>query len=400
MSTKRLLHRILSQIPGASFTVRFWDGESVRYGSSPEQFALHLKDEAVCKGLLGNLHVRFGEAYMSGAVEVHGDLQQLLRWMFNANPDAFSLSRGEKLKLALMRWRGANGLAEARRNVAQHYDLGNEFFRLWLGKEMAYSCAYFTSPEHDLDTAQEQKMRHISAKLCFYPGARLLDLGCGWGGFLRHATTQHGVRGVGITLSEAQREEASRLNAAAGVTDQVAVELKDYRELRETGGFDRIVSIGMFEHVGKRNYLGYFRHTARLLRDGGIGVLHTIGRQAAAPANPWITKYIFPGAHFPSLAEIAAPLARSGLVVTDIEVWRLHYALTLERWLEAYETSLDRIRAMYGEPFTRMWRLYLAGCAASFRYGDFCVWQIQFTKGQTDEIPLTRQYLYDSDWRY
>jgi cyclopropane-fatty-acyl-phospholipid synthase len=393
MSTKRLVHRILSQVPGASFGVRFWDGESARYGVGDEEFVLHLKDEAVCRSLLGNLNVRFGDAYVSGAIEVEGQLERLLRLMCVLGPDAFTLSLPEKLKLALARYRRAGGLAVARRNVTHHYDLGNEFFKLWLGKEMAYSCAYFATPDEDLDTAQERKFRHIAAKLRLRTGARLLDIGCGWGGFLLHAATHHGISGLGVTLSAPQRDEASRRMSAHGVGDRIAVELSDYRELHEPGAFDRIVSIGMFEHVGRAGYPEYFRHTARLLRDGGIGVLHTIGRQVAAPANPWIAKHIFPGAHFPSLAEIAEPLSESGLVVADVEVWRLHYALTLERWLALYEANLDRVRAMYGEPFTRRWRLYLAGCAASFRYGDFCVWQIQFTKGVTDEIPLTRDYL-------
>lgn len=397
MSTKRTLDRILSQIPDASFTVRFWDGEARRYGSGAEEFVLHLRDEAVCRRLLGNLHLRFGEAYVAGAIEVEGDLGRALRLMFVARPEAFALSLGEKVKIALAsRW-PRDPLRAARRNVAPHYDLGNEFFKLWLGKEMAYSCAYFASPDEDIDTAQDRKFRHIAAKLLLSPGARLLDIGCGWGGFLLHAAAHHGIRGLGVTLSRAQQEEASRRLAAHGVADRVAVALKDYREVTGEAGFDRVVSIGMFEHVGRRNYPEYFRHTARLLRPGGVGLLHTIGRQVAAPANPWVTRYIFPGAHFPSLAEITGPLTAAGLVITDVEVWRLHYALTLDRWLDAYEASIDRIRAMYGEPFTRMWRLYLAGCAASFRFGDFCVWQIQFTRGPSDAIPLTRHYLYRAE---
>jgi len=397
MNTKRLLHGILSQITDASFTVQFWDGERVRYGAGREEFVLHLKDEGVSKALLGNLDVRFGEAYVSAAIEVHGDLQRLLRLMFVCGPDTFSLSLREKMKLALLSVRRPNPLERAKRNVARHYDLGNDFFKLWLGKEMAYSCAYVVSPEDDIDTAQERKFRHLCAKLRLRPGARLLDIGCGWGGFLMHAATHHPIRGLGITLSAEQKQEAGRRIAAHGLRDRLAVELVDYRQLPERGSFDGIVSIGMFEHVGERNYPEYFRHTARLLRDGGLGVLHTIGRQVKAPPNPWITKHIFPGAYFPSLAEIAEPLSESGLTITDVEVWRPHYALTLERWLEAYEANLDRVREMYGEPFTRMWRLYLAGCAASFRYGDFCVWQIQFSKGWNDQLPLTREYLYRSD---
>jgi cyclopropane-fatty-acyl-phospholipid synthase len=397
MSTKRLVDRILSQIPDASFRVVLWDGEERRYGAGAEEFVLRLADEAVCQRLLGNLSVRFGDAYVAGAVDVQGDLERFLRLMYLCRPETFRLSLGETAKLALLRWRPVNPLEQARRNIAVHYDLGNEFFKLWLGKEMMYSCAYFRTADEDIDTAQERKLRHLSEKLRLGEGTRLLDIGCGWGGFLLHAATRYGARGLGITLSAEQEAEARSRIAAHGVAGRVAVARRDWRELDEPGGFDAVVSIGMFEHVGRRNYGAYFRSTARLLREGGIGVLHTIGRQVSGPPNPWITKHIFPDAYFPSLAEVVEPLTASGLAVADVEVWRLHYAWTLERWLEAYEANLDRVRALYGEPFTRLWRLYLAGCAASFRYGDYCVWQIQFTKGAPQGIPPTREYLYPSE---
>jgi cyclopropane-fatty-acyl-phospholipid synthase len=396
MSTKGDIRRILSQISGASFAVRFWDGDSVRYGEGPEEFVLHLKDEAVGRSLLGNLDVRFAEAYVSGAIDVQGDLQRALRLMFLCSPETFSLSIYEKVKLALLGWRRVNEREETRRSVSGHYDLGNEFFKVWLGKEMVYSCAYFRGPEDDIDAAQERKLRHICTKLRLREGTRLMDIGCGWGGLLVHAAKCHGAVGVGVTLSKEQVQEARERIAIQGLSDQIEVELRDYREIAETDGFDRIVSIGMFEHVGKQRYPEYFRQTARLLKAGGVGVLHTVGRHIAASANPWLTKYIFPGTYFPSLAEIAEPLAESGLKITDVEVWRMHYAFTLDRWLEACETNASRIRELYGDRFMRMWRLYLASCAAGFRYGDFCVWQIQFTKGATDEIPLTRDYLYSS----
>jgi len=397
MSTKQLVDRILSQIPDASFRVVFWDGESRRYGRGAEEFVLRLDDEAVCRGLLGNLSVRFGDAYVAGAVRVEGSLDRFLRLMFLCRPETFRLTLGEKARLAALRWRRVDALEQARRNVAVHYDLGNDFFKLWLDKEMMYSCAYFRTPDEDIDTAQERKLRHLAEKLRLREGVRLLDIGCGWGGFLLHAATRYGVHGLGITLSAEQEAEARARIGAHGLGDRVAVARRDYRELGETAGFDAVVSVGMFEHVGRSNYREYFRSTARLLREGGIGVLHTIGRQTPGPPNAWITKHIFPGAYFPSLAETVGPLTASGLEVTDVEVWRLHYAWTLDRWLEAYEANIDRVRAMYGEPFTRLWRLYLAGCAASFRYGDYCVWQIQFTKGATDAIPPTREYLYPSE---
>lgn len=392
--TRDLIHGILSRMTGASFAVRYWDGAQVTYGTEPPEFVLHLRSERVCRELLGNLNVGFGEAYMSGAIEVEGDLQKLLRLTFVGGPEITGLGRREKVRLALAAWRQRGSVTRARKNVALHYDLGNDFFKLWLGNEMAYSCAYFHSPQDDLDTAQEQKFRHICAKLRLRPGDRLLDIGCGWGGFLVHAARHHGIRGVGVTLSQAQKDAADQRVAAHGLSDRVTIRLVDYRELPEDGGFDRIVSIGMFEHVGKRHISDYVRHTRRLLAEDGVGVLHTIGRREAAPANPWLTKYIFPGAYFPTLADLATPLGQCGLHITDVEVWRMQYALTLDRWIEAYEANVDTVRTMYGEPFTRMWRLYLNSCAASFRYGDFCVWQVQFTARLDSEFPLTRDYLY------
>ncbi|MGH7331821.1 MAG: class I SAM-dependent methyltransferase [Candidatus Rokuibacteriota bacterium] len=394
MRTRNLIHGILSRMTGVSFAVCYWDGTRVPYGTRAPEFVLHLLSERVARALLGNLNVAFGEAYMAGAIEVEGDFQQLLRLMFVGGPEITGLSRREKVQLALAAWRQRGSLAQARKNVAIHYDLGNDFFKLWLGNDMAYSCAYFRDPGDDLDTAQAQKFQHICAKLRLRPGDRLLDIGCGWGGFLVHAARHHGIRGVGVTLSPAQKEAADQRVAAHGLSDRVTVRLADYRELSEDGAFDRIVSIGMFEHVGKRHIPDYVRHTRRLLTADGLGVLHTIGRRVAAPANPWLAKYIFPGAYFPTLADVATPLGEGGLHITDVEAWRMQYALTLDRWIEAYEANVDTVRAMYGEPFTRMWRLYLNSCAASFRYGDFCVWQVQFTARLDNDGPLTRDYLY------
>jgi cyclopropane-fatty-acyl-phospholipid synthase len=379
---------------GASFAVSYWDGARFSYGPHAPEFVLHLRSERVARALLGNLSLRFGEAYMTGAIEVEGDLQRLLRLMFVGAPEIIELGVREKLRLALAAWRQRGSLAQARKNVTLHYDLGNDFFKLWLGNDMAYSCAYFREPGNDLDTAQAQKFEHICAKLRLRPGDRLLDIGCGWGGFLVYAARHHGIHGVGVTLSPAQKDAAEQRVAAHGLSDRVSVRLADYRELSEDGGFDRIVSIGMFEHVGKRHIPDYMRHTRRLLTADGLGVLHTIGRQVAAPANPWLTKYIFPGAYFPTLADLATPLGQTGLFITDVEVWRLHYALTLDRWIEGYEANTDTVRALYGEVFTRMWRLYLQSCAAGFRYGDFCVWQVQFTARPDNGFPLTRDYLY------
>lgn len=396
MNTKRLFHRALSQIRGASFAVQYWDDELVQYGAGPaaETCIIHLKEETVCKTLLKNLSTGFGEAYVSGTIDVHGDFQKLIQMAFIPASRGFGLTLPQKVTLALIGRCRPNSLRRARRNVAHHYDLGNDFFRLWLDKAMAYSNAYFRRPEDSIDAAQEQKFQHVCAKLLLRPGERVLDIGCGWGAFLIHAARSHDIRALGITLSEEQRRGAEERIAALGLRDRITIEVKDYRDVRERNGFDKVVSLGMFEHVGKRNIPEYFRHTADLLKDGGLGVLETIWRPVASASDPWISKYIFPGIYFPSLAEITEPLGESGLYMTDIEDLRVHYALTLEKWREAYEAHVEEVRTKYGEAFTRLWRLYLTCSAANFRSGNLCVAQIQFSKGVTDEISLTRDYLY------
>lgn len=393
MTVKRLFDRILSQVGGAPFAVEYWDGERVAYGSGEPAFVLELRDRAVAESLFDNLSVRFGEAYADRTIEVHGDLQRLVRTMFEVDPAALELSWREKLSLALAAARQRNTLTGSRRNVAHHYDLGNPFFSLWLGREMAYSCAYFRSPGDDLDTAQEAKFRHLCRKLLLREGHRLLDVGCGWGGLVLHAAREHGARALGITLSAEQQREAARRVTEAGLDDHVRVELADYREL-DGEAFDRVVSVGMFEHVGRENYPLYMRRTAELLAPGGVGVLHTIGRQVPEPTNPWILKHIFPGMYLPSLAEIVGPMGEADLHVVDVEGLRLHYAMTLDHWHRRFQEHVDEVGAMYDERFARMWSFYLQSCAASFRWGNLCLWQVTFTRGLSNDLPLTRDHLY------
>ena len=388
---KRFVRRVVASIEDGPFAVRFWDGEYVAYGSGSPRFIIECRDERVCRSLLWQGDVAFGEAYAAGAIEVHGDLFAFMRAMFRVRSPARVL---ERLPLAAMAIWHSNTRRRAARNVQHHYDLGNEFFAAWLGKEMAYSCGYFRSPHDDLDTAQRAKFEHICAKLCLRSSQTLLDIGCGWGGLLIHAATHHGVRGLGITLSAAQKAEAERRIAAAGLGDRLRIELRDYRELPADIRFDRIVSVGMFEHVGKRYIDDYLTRTRRALRDEGVGLLHTIGRHTPRPPNRWLTKHIFPGAYFPTLADIAQPMSTLGLTITDVEVLRLHYALTIERWIGGFEAYAEVVRRQFGVHFERMWRLYLHGCAAAFRYGDYCVWQVQFSKGSSGDVPITREYLY------
>jgi cyclopropane-fatty-acyl-phospholipid synthase len=390
----RLVDRIAQRRGGLDFAVEFWDGTRRRYGEGADALVIRLRDRRTCLALLSNPSLRFGEAYVDGAIEVEGDLAGLMEVLLALDPRDLAPGPAHRFLAAATSWARRNSPFRARRNAAYHYDLGNEFFRLWLGRTMAYSCAYFREPGDDIDTAQEQKFRHVSEKLRLTPGLTLLDIGCGWGGLAAHAATHYGVHVVGITLSEAQKRAADEMIRARGLASRVTVRLQDYRELRPDRPFDRIVSIGMFEHVGRRLIPRYLRETARLLASGGVGLLHTIGRVRPAPMDPWIATRVFPGAYFPALAEIVAPMGAAGLHPVDVESLGPHYAMTLERWREAFERAAPAVARMYDQRFVRMWRLYLNGSAAAFRVGNLTLWQIQFTKGSPVGLPLTRDYLY------
>ena len=390
----QLVDRVARRRGNQSFTVELWDGTRRTYGATPEDLVIRLRDRRTCLGLLVDPSARFGDAYVDGAIEVQGDLGKLLELLLRLDPRDLAPSLSRRLLGGATSWARRNSPFRARRNVAHHYDLGNEFFCLWLGRSMAYSCAYFREPTDDIDTAQEQKFRHVCDKLRLEPGLTLLDIGCGWGGLAAYAASHYGVHVTGITLSEAQKRGADEMLMTRGLASRVTIRLQDYRELATDHPFDRIVSIGMFEHVGRELIPRYLRETSRLLAPRGIGLLHTIGRVRPAPMDAWIVRRVFPGAYFPALAEILAPMGEQDLHAADIESLGPHYALTLDRWADAFEDSVPAVTRMYGDGFVRMWRLYLKGSAAAFRVGNMTLWQIQFTKGAPAGLPLTREYLY------
>ena len=396
MQVPALFHSIFRQIEGISFAVRYWDGTRKTYGDSEPEFGIDFKNEEECQRILSNPALAFGEAYVSGGVDIDGSFDRMFAGILNADLSALPLGLTEKFKIGWLALRQRNSIKRARSNIAAHYDVGNEFYSLWLGREMAYSCAYFKRDDDGIDLAQEQKFAHICAKLQLRPGERLLDVGCGWGGFLIHAAKRHGITGTGITLSAEQHAEAKSRIADAGLSDRLSVHYMDYRELPADWSFDKLASIGMFEHVGRDNYERYMRETTRVLEPGGLGFLQTIGSHAGRP-NPWIARYIFPGIYLPPLAEIEAPMARLRLHVTDVEVLRRHYALTLDRWADALEKHVDVLEQERGAEFVRAWRFYLRSCAAAFRYGKLTLFQLLYTKGIRNDLPLTRDHLYRSD---
>ncbi|MFA5963649.1 MAG: cyclopropane-fatty-acyl-phospholipid synthase family protein [Sphingomonas sp.] len=336
-----------------------------------------------------------GEAYMDGRLVIEdGDIQSFLdlighnaRWDAD-NPTRVALWRAQRIGSKLDVW---NWQRRSKRNVAHHYDLSGSLYDLFLDQDRQYSCAYFQRADTSLEQAQFDKKAHIAAKLSLEPGQRVLDIGCGWGGMALYLHEVADVDVLGITLSEEQLKIARARAAAAGVADRVQFELMDYRNV--TGRFDRIVSVGMFEHVGPPHYRTFFRKCCDLLTPDGVMLLHTIGRADGPGAtDPWLAKYIFPGGYVPALSQIVPEIERSYLWLTDLEVLRLHYAYTLEAWLDRVNRNRAAIVALYDERFVRMWQFYLAASISAFRHDGHCVHQLQLTR-KRDAVPIVRDYM-------
>jgi cyclopropane-fatty-acyl-phospholipid synthase len=292
-----------------------------------------------------------------------------------------------------------NNLKRARKNVAHHYDLKDELYELFLDSDKQYSCAYFADPGNSLEQAQADKKAHIAAKLALEPGQRVLDIGCGWGGMALYLHQVAGVDVLGVTLSEHQVKIARERAAAAGVSDHVKFELRDYRLLDET--FDRIVSVGMFEHVGGKHYDEFFAKCRELMKPDGVMLLHTIGKlgEPSSSPDPFTDKWIFPGYHLPALSEMTSSSEKVRLIASDVENLRLHYALTLRHWLDRATKARAKIEAMYDERFFRMWEFYLAGGIVMFESGAACNFQVQYVRDRR-AIPITRDYMFDTERKY
>ncbi len=339
----------------------------------------------------------FGEAYMAGRLAVEdGQLPALVDFMYANRLDAGRSGPAyylRKIVFPLRRLLQRNTVFRSRKNVTHHYDIPDAIYALFLDSDRQYSCAYFLREGMTLEQAQEAKMRHIAAKLRLQPDQKVLDIGSGWGGLAFHLARNHGVTVKGLTLSRSQLDVAVRRAAERDLSDRVAFVLGDYRG--ESGRFDRIVSVGMFEHVGLSYYRPFFETVRRCLVDDGVALLHTIGRSAGPGiTDPFIRRYIFPGGYIPALSEVLPVIEQAGLLVTDIEVLRLHYAHTLRHWRERFLAVRDQVLEIADARFLRMWELYLAGSEAAFRHGGMVVFQIQLTK-KVDALPLTRNYMAD-----
>ena len=381
-------------------TVTYPDGTIRDYGpDTGERAHLELSGDTTVRSLVVNPDLGFGEAFMDDRLRpMNCTLDHTLAILIR-NRNAGRLPAWMKTlnhaRFQARRFIQRNAPRAARRNVAHHYDLSDDLYRLFLDEDMQYSCAYFRENDMTLEAAQASKKTHIAEKLRLEPGMRVLDIGCGWGGMAMTLARDYGCEVTGITLSDNQLATAEARVEAAGLQDKVRFNLQDYRHTK--GTFDRIVSVGMLEHVGVPNYDTYFARVAELLDPDGVALIHTIGRSAPPMAHSsWINKYIFPGGYVPSLSELAPAMEASGLWQSDIEIWRLHYAKTLRHWRERFNANLDTVRAHYDERFVRMFQYYLTVCILAFEHQMQAVYHLQLAH-RRDAVPLTRDYLYQTD---
>jgi len=392
---KKTLQELFSALsesdPQASFAVTFWDGQQVNYGPDEPGVILGFKTQKAAKRFLSGGVLGFGEEYMAGTITVDGDFEELTRLGTHTEIDRLKLSPWTKLRIFLHYLQSLDSTRQAPKNIAHHYDLGNDFYRLWLDNSMTYSCAYFKKDTDTLEQAQHQKYAHICRKLQLKDGDTLVDIGCGWGGMLIYAAGHYAITGVGCTLSKEQFQFANKRIREMGLDDRLEIRLQDYREME--GTYDKFVSIGMFEHVGKKYIPQFMEKSAALLKPGGLGLLHTIGKDKAGPGDPWALRYIFPGGYIPLLDETMRGLGESGLIPLDMENLRMHYARTLDAWADRFESRTAEVEKMFDAGFVRMWRMFLIGSAAGFRFGNTRLYQILFSKGLNNNLPMTRSYM-------
>ncbi|MFL0196693.1 class I SAM-dependent methyltransferase [Clostridium sp. WILCCON 0269] len=372
--------------------VRYWDGMEEKYGDGKVKFKIHINGNIPKKDLLRDPFLAIGEAYMNNLIDFEGNIREIIESVYK-NKDSF-LNKAEMFSKLYKVIPGT--LKRSKEDVQYHYDLGDDFYSLWLDETMTYSCAYFKEEEDSLYQAQINKVNYILKKLNLKEGQKLLDIGCGWGQLIITAAQKYGVNALGITLSEKQFEKANKKIVENNLQEKVEVKLLDYRELlKKSYEFDRIVSVGMIEHVGKKNLPSYIEDVKSMLKEGGISLLHCITAQTEGEVNQWIKKYIFPGGYIPSIRELVSLMADNDLHLIDAESLRLHYFKTLKCWAENFEGKLNEVRKLKDDKFIRMWRLYLNACSASFHYGVMDIHQFLFTKGLNNDISITRNYLYE-----
>ncbi|SYW20331.1 SAM-dependent methyltransferase [Oenococcus oeni] len=393
MLEKTIYRRLLSRAFDIPVTVTYWDGKTEAYGTGKPKIGIEIKKEITIKNLTSQPTLTLGEAYMRGDIEINGSIQELVA---SAYRNAGSFLTDKKFVKFLPKM--SHSEEADKKDVQSHYDIGNDFYRLWLDKTMTYSCAYFEHPDDSLETAQMNKVRHILYKLHPAAGGRLLDIGSGWGTLIITAAKEFHLKTIGITLSEEQYEYTKKQIQDNNLQEQVEVRLMDYRDLKDEQ-FDYVTSVGMFEHVGKENLGLYFKKIKELLIPNGRALIHGItGQHQGVGVDPFLNKYIFPGGYIPNMAENLVHIMDAGLQLNDLEPLRRHYQATLEHWYHNYHKVFDQTAQRYGKDFARMWDLYLQGAAASFEAGNIDVMQFLVTNGPSGiKLPMTRNYIYEHE---
>ncbi|MFM9851971.1 MAG: class I SAM-dependent methyltransferase [Sphingomonadaceae bacterium] len=388
-----------------TLAITFSDGTTKTYGTAAEgcpNIAIRFADSRVTRDIAMTPELSAAEAYMDKRLIIENDDIMGLLALVRMNTPYEKGGDIRDASIFARMWGAVHGrldrlnwTARSKANVAHHYDLSDRLYDLFLDADRQYSCAYFTDPGNSLEQAQADKKAHIAAKLALKPGQHVLDIGCGWGGMALYLNRVAGVEVTGVTLSEEQLRYANAAAEKAGVADKVRFKLIDYRDVE--GRFDRIVSVGMFEHVGPPNYRKFFKKCHDLLADDGVMLIHTIGRMnEPGTTDRFVTKYIFPGGYSPALSETVAASERTGLILTDVETLRVHYAMTLRHWYARVMAARAEITALYDDRFFRMWQFYLAGAATSFEYGTMCNFQMQFVR-QRHALPLIRDYISENE---
>jgi cyclopropane-fatty-acyl-phospholipid synthase len=396
-----LSHMLKSFVKVGTLKVIDAEGRTHVFGgrAAGPDVTMRLTDPTLYRSLFFNPELAAGEAYMDGRMSFENSTLRDFLTLFSKNRLSLGSYPLQKVLRAasrgVKRFQQANPIGRAQKNVAHHYDIGNDFYKLFLDRGMQYSCAYFTSDDNTLEEAQQNKLRLIASKLDLKPGQKVLDIGCGWGDMALYlGRMAEGVQVVGVTLSKEQCKLANEKAKALGLADRVRFELRDYRELTER--FDRIVSVGMFEHVGVAHYGEYFAKVNELLTDDGVMLLHSIGHMSPpGTASPWMRKYIFPGAYSPALSEVFPAVEQNSLWVTDCEFLRVHYAKTLAHWEQRFQANRAKVAEMYDERFCRMWEFYLISAEMMFRTGSQLVFHMQLSK-KRDAVPIVRDYITDT----
>jgi cyclopropane-fatty-acyl-phospholipid synthase len=387
---RQLIRRLWDAVGQPAVQLELWDGQVL--GASDPIGRLVIRDPKSLKRLMWNPSLAFGEGYATGRIDIVGPMIEVMQAIFAAQAATTHSGYTPKSWTDRFSRRRGHTLAESKSSVQHHYDLGNDFYKLWLDEQLVYTCAYYQQPELTIEQAQVAKFDHICRKLRLRPGERVVEAGCGWGAFALHMAREYGVKVTACNISREQLLFARERAAREQLDDRVEFREADYREL--TGEYDVFVSVGMLEHVGPEQYPTLGKVIRQLLAERGRGLIHTIGRNFARPLDAWTERYIFPGAEPPSLKQMMDLFEPNGLSILDVENLRLHYAATCRAWLERFERHVAQVARMFDEQFVRMWRFYLASSSAAFLTGFLQLFQVQFARAADNSTPWTRDDIY------